>query len=102
MDFDAILTNLNPVTIASVTLAGISLGLYFTFLADLKAIDSFRTWLTSFIVIGFSFYFPFAFSSMITNPDANPLRFVGSMVLWLIFSFATAMTYHSAVGFVRK
>ncbi len=96
MDLDAIFTNINAVTLLSVFAGGASLGLYFAILNSFKKAEKVIAGLVTFIVIGFSFYLPFAFASMVTNPEADPLRFVGSLILWVVFTLATTVSYQGA------
>lgn len=96
MDLEAILTNLNAVTLLAVFAGGASLGLYFAVLNKFKKAEQVIAGIISFVVIGWSFYLPFAFASMVTNEDADPLRFVGSMILWVVFALATTVSYQAA------
>lgn len=93
---EAILTNLNAVTLLAVFAGGASLGLYFAVLNKFKRAEQVIAGIISFVVIGWSFYLPFAFASMVTNEDADPLRFIGSMVLWVVFTLATTVAYQAA------
>lgn len=96
MDLEAIFTNLNAVTLLAVFAGGASLGLYFAVLNKFKRAEQVIAGIVSFVVIGWSFYLPFAFASKVTNPEADPLRFVGSMVLWVVFTLATTVFYQAA------
>ena len=96
MELDGILTNLNLITLTTVSAGGASLGLYFAVLNRFKRAEKVIAGMISFIVIGWSFYIPFAFASMVTNEDADPLRFVGSMLLWVVFTIATTASYQAS------
>lgn len=96
MELEGILTNINAVTLIAVLFGGASLGMYFAVLNKFQKSKNTVAGVISFIVIGWSFYLPFAFASMATNEEADPLRFVGSMLLWVVFAFATSASYQAA------
>lgn len=97
---EGILVNLNLITILAVSLGGITLGLYLAGLAGFVPAKNILAGFVTFVTIGWSFYLPFAFASMVTNTNADPLRFVGSMILWVIFTIATSVAYIVVVKIV--
>jgi Na+/phosphate symporter len=96
MDLDSILVNLNATTLTAVGLGGTTLGLYFAALNRFKKAEKVIAGMVTFVVIGWSFYLPFAFASAVTNPDADVFRFVGSMALWVWFTVAATVSYQVA------
>ncbi len=87
MILEGILTNLSPLTIVAVMLGGILLGLYFAALNKYKRPAQLLAGVVSFLVIGYSFYIPFMFAAT-AEGSGNPLRFIGSMILWTLFTFS--------------
>lgn len=94
--FDGIFINLNAITVFAVVLGGFSLGLYFGALNKFAKAQNLVAGIVSFLVIGYSFYIPFMFASLATNATGDPLRFVGSMVLWTLFTLAATGSYSLA------
>lgn len=101
MELDALLTNLNLITLLCVAAGGATLGLYFAVLNKFKKSENTAAGIVSFVVIGWSFYIPFMFASAATNESASPLRFLGSMALWVVFTLATTASYQAAAYFAE-
>lgn len=95
---DGILVNINLVTLLAVGFGGAGLGLYFAALNKFAPARNLASGIVSFIVIGWSFYLPFAFASYAVNETADPLRFVGSMFLWVVFTLFASGSYALAAS----
>lgn len=99
---DGILININLLTLLAVGFGGASLGLYFAALNKFAPAKNIVSGIISFVVIGWSFYLPFAFASFATNEGADPLRFVGSMILWLIYTLFASGAYSLAAAIASE